>query len=150
MGQFTGRVAFVTGGAAGIGKACVKKFVAEGAHAAFLDTDADRSRAVVEELGDAVTWFETDITDEAAVAEAVRALDERHGRIDVLVNNARASILKSLDAKMEEWELMLRVNIAAQAMVTRHVVEVMKRAGRGAVVNLGSISGVIAQPNQLT
>lgn len=150
MGLFTGRVALVTGGAAGIGKACVKKFVAEGAHAAFLDTDADRSRAVVEELGDAVTWFETDITDEGAVAEVVRSLDARHGRIDALINNARASILKSLDATMEEWELMLRVNIAAQAMVTKHVVEVMKRAGRGAVVNLGSISGVIAQPNQLT
>ena len=80
----------------------------------------------------------------------VTVAEEAFGQVDLLVNNARASVLKSLDATPAEWDLMLRVNVTGQALMSRYAVAAMKRAGGGAIVNLGSISGVIAQPMQLT
>ena len=146
-----GKVALVTGGAAGIGKAAIADFVAEGSRVAFCDTNKIAGDATAEEFGpDRVLFVAGDITIEEDCARIVAECEKTFGRLDFLVNNARASILKSLDASPAEWELMLRVNIMGQALVTRYAVEAMKRSGGGAIVNLGSISGVIAQPNQLT
>lgn len=145
------KVAIVTGGAAGIGKAVVRKFVEEGASVLFIDLDNALSEKTVAEIGpESVAYFKADISNEAQVEAAVGAAIERFGPIDILVNNARASVLKSLDATVEDWDLMLKVNIMGQALVCKHVVESMKPRKTGSIVNLGSISGVIAQPNQLT
>jgi dihydroanticapsin dehydrogenase len=146
-----GRTALVTGGAAGIGKAVVRRFLSAGAQVVFCDVNDELSAATVAELAtDAVRFVYADITREEDCEQAVGAAEAIAGRLDILVNNARASILKSLDATIADWEVMLRVNIMGQALISRYAVEAMKRSGGGAIVNLGSISGVIAQPNQLT
>ena len=144
-------IILVTGGAAGIGKAAIRKCLDEGAAVAFCDLDdalADDPVAAFD--SDRLLYVHCDITDEEGVESMVATVVERFGGLDGLVNNARASILKSLDASLEEWELMLRVNVAGQALVSRFAVEAMKGRGGGAIVNLGSISGVIAQAHQAT
>ena len=146
-----GRTALVTGGAAGIGKAVVHRFLSAGAQVVFCDIDDAQSAATLAELAsDAVRFVHADITREEDCARAVAGAEAMSGRLDILVNNARASILKSLDATIADWEVMLRVNIMGQALMSRYAVEAMKRSGGGSIINLGSISGVIAQPNQLT
>lgn len=145
------KVILITGGAAGIGKAAIIKCLEEGAKVAFCDINEELSRQVVEELGSKnLLFMPCDITEEADDEKLVDAVVGRFGGLDGLVNNARASILKSLDATKEDWQLMLSVNIMGQALITRYAVEAMKKRGRGAIVNLGSISGVIAQYHQLT
>jgi dihydroanticapsin dehydrogenase len=78
--------------------------------------------------------------------EAVRAF----GAVHVLVNNAAIFILRGIDATPEEWRQMLDVNVMGPALVAKHVVPAIRAAGGGAVVNLGSISSFIAQPNYVT
>jgi NAD(P)-dependent dehydrogenase (short-subunit alcohol dehydrogenase family) len=146
-----GKAAIVTGGAAGIGKAVIADFVAEGARVVFCDTNAAGGEKTAGEFDPGLVRFVPgDITVETDCARIVAECEKAFGKVDYLINNARASILKSLDASPAEWELMLKVNIMGQALISRYAVEAMKRTGAGAIVNLGSISGVIAQPNQLT
>lgn len=149
--RLEGKTAIVTGGAAGIGLAVIKDFLAEGAKVVFCDTNDEASRNALKELhSESVRYVPADITLEEDCARVVGEAESAFGAVHILVNNARASILKSLEATPEDWDLMLKVNIMGQALVSRYAVEAMKRAGGGAIVNLGSISGVIAQPNQLT
>lgn len=151
MKRLENKVILVTGGAAGIGKAVVLKCLEEGASVAFCDVNDVLSNQMVAELAsDKLAYFHCDITNESEIGSMVSQIVETFGGLDGLVNNARASILKSLDASVEDWELMLRVNIMGQALVSRYAVEAMKARGQGSIVNMGSISGVIAQPNQLT
>lgn len=149
--NFENKTVIVTGGASGIGKAAVKKFFELGANVVFLDINDELSLQTEKEFHSRrALYIRTDITDEEQIKKIVEKTVDKFGTIDVLVNNARAAILKSLDATVEDWELMLRVNIMGQALVSKHVAEVMKKGRSGAIVNLGSISGVIAQKNQLT
>jgi len=148
---FENRVVLITGGASGIGKATVCKFHELGASVVFADCNQGLSRRLCEELASSRVYFvATDVADEDQVRNLVAQTISRYGQIDVLVNNAAIFILKSIDASVEDWEQMLRVNIMGQALVTKHVVEHMKRRRQGAIINLGSISAVIAQKNQLT
>ena len=148
---FENRVVLITGGASGIGKATVCKFHELGASVVFADCNQGLSRRLCEELASSRVYFvATDVADEDQVRKLVAQTISRYGQIDVLVNNAAIFILKSIDASVEDWEQMLRVNIMGQALVTKHVVEHMKRRRQGAIINLGSISAVIAQKNQLT
>ena len=149
--KLNGKVAVVTGGAQGIGLAVVKDFLDNGASVVFCDIDEQKGLEVERVLGTPrVRFTNTDITSENACAALVKFTENTFGCVDILVNNARASILKSLEATKEDWNLMLGVNITGQAIVTRHIVESMKCSGKGSIVNLGSISGVIAQKNQVT
>lgn len=146
-----GKAAIVTGGAAGIGKACVADFVSEGARVVFCDINIETGKEAESRFpAGSVRFIAGDITKEEDCSRIVQECERNFGRVDFLVNNARASILKSLEATPDDWELMLKVNITGQALITRYAVEAMKRSGGGSIVNLGSISGVIAQPNQLT
>jgi dihydroanticapsin dehydrogenase len=145
------KVGIVTGGAVGIGLAVVKDFLSEGANVVFCDVNAEAVEQATRRLPrDRVRGVIADITRELDCERTVTVAEEAFGQVDLLVNNARASVLKSLDATPAEWDLMLRVNVTGQALMSRYAVAAMKRAGGGAIVNLGSISGVIAQPMQLT
>ena len=145
------KVGIVTGGAVGIGLAVVKDFLAEGAYVVFCDVNSEAVEQAMQSLPrDRVRAVDADITREVDCERTVAVAEEAFGQVDLLVNNARASVLKSLEATPADWDLMLRVNVTGQALMSRYAVAAMKRTGGGAIVNLGSISGVIAQPMQLT
>jgi NAD(P)-dependent dehydrogenase (short-subunit alcohol dehydrogenase family) len=141
-----GRVAVVTGGAKGIGRASVDAFVAEGAMPVLFDRDeaalAAASRELaergVEHIGEAL-----DVTDEAAVDRAFAAVVARCGRIDVLVNNAGIALRRpTLELTLADWQAVVDVNLTAVFLCARAAARSMVAAGGGAIVNVASIMGL--------
>src|SRR6185437_11204965 len=138
---------------AGIGRATCELFTEEGAAVVIAERDAQTGRAIAELIqskGGQALFVQTDVADEASiqhmVAEAVRVF----GRMNILVNNAAVFVLRGIEATPEEWRQILDVNVMGPALVAKHVVPHMRKAGGGAIVNLGSISSFIAQPNFVT
>ena len=140
-----GRVCVVTGGAQGIGEACVRRFAREGAHPVIADVDDERGRALAAELG--ALYVHCDVGDKAQVDALVAAALKAHGRIDVLVNNA--GIVKSapfLQVTEADFDAVLRVNLKGAFLVGQAVAREMAKAGRGAIVNMSSVNSVLAIP----
>ena len=144
MDRLKDKVAIVTGGAAGIGRATAELFVEEGAKVVIADP------LLSEYEGLEALFVETDISNEDdcrnVCDEAVRAF----GRIDILVNNAAVFVLKGLEATVDDWQRSLSVNIVGTALMSKYASEQMKQSGGGAIVNLGSISSFVAQPLFIT
>lgn len=141
------------GGAAGIGRATCELFAEEGAAVVVADIDAEAGREVVESIhatGGKALFQETDISDEESVRQMVFKVDQEFGHINILVNNAAVFVLEGIDATVAQWRQSLETNVIGTALVTKHVVPVMGRKPGGAIVNLGSISSFIAQPEFVT
>lgn len=139
------RAVIVTGGASGIGAAIVEEFVAQGARVGFLDLDAAAAEALVARLAPAARhaplWGRVDLAEGRAVAPAVEALVERLGGADVLVNNAaRDDRHRLAEVTPEYWRERLAVNLDHYVFAVQAVLPAMRRAGRGAIVNMGSMS----------
>ncbi len=139
--DFAGRVVLVTGGASGMGAASARRFAAAGATVVLLDRNADGAAAVAAEIGGPEPLV-GDVSDSAFCGEAVEATVARHGRIDVLVNAAgtihRADSLGTDDA---DWRRVMGVNVDGMFWLCRAALPHMIEAGRGAIVNFGSIWG---------
>ncbi len=134
------QVAVITGGARGIGRATAELFAAAGARVAILDRDGAEARRVAKDIG-ALEAEALDVTDEAAVDRYFADLATRMGRLDVLVNNAGASIRKpTVELPKEDWDKVVAVNMTAVFLCARAAAKPMIASGRGgAIVNLGSI-----------
>jgi NAD(P)-dependent dehydrogenase (short-subunit alcohol dehydrogenase family) len=153
MARFTEKVAIVTGGASGIGAATVKEFALEGAAVAIFDINAAGGQAYADELtgvGQQVSFYPVDVADMEAVQRGVAAVIERYGQVNYLVNCAVSFTAKGLDVTRPDWDRSLGVNVRGTANMVQACYEPMKAAGGGAVVNIASISGHIAQPNRWT
>jgi meso-butanediol dehydrogenase / (S,S)-butanediol dehydrogenase / diacetyl reductase len=142
------RVAVVTGGARGIGLAIARWFLAREHAVALIDIDEATLRRTERELDDAarVLALYADVSQPVAVSSAMRAVDERFGRIDALVNNAGVAVFKPiLETSYEEFRHVLATNLDGAFLCTQAAAPVMLRHGRGgAVVNVASISGLRA------
>jgi NAD(P)-dependent dehydrogenase (short-subunit alcohol dehydrogenase family) len=130
------KVAVVTGSASGIGAETAAFFREEGAAVLGVDIQA-------RDEGDSMR---ADISCEADAERVAAGCVARFGRIDVLVNCAAVFVLKGVDATAEEWRRSLDVNVMGTALVTKYVSREMRKRRRGAIVNVSSISGFIAQP----
>ena len=140
-----GRVCIITGGAQGIGEACARRFAREAAHVVIVDIDNARGAALAQELGG--LYVHCDVGDKAQVDALVAQTVAAHGRIDVLVNNA--GIFKAadfLDVTEAEFDAVLRVNLKGSFLMGQAVAGEMAKAGRGAIVNMSSVNGVLAIP----
>jgi NAD(P)-dependent dehydrogenase (short-subunit alcohol dehydrogenase family) len=135
LGEFDGLVAIVTGGASGIGRAVAEELTARGAQVAVLDLKDGE--------------FVCDVTDDASVRSAVTAVAERHGRIDVLVNNAgigaQGTVAGNDDA---EWLRVLDVNVVGIARVTRAALPHLRRSPHAAIVNTCSVAAAAGLPRR--
>lgn len=148
----TSRGIIVTGGAAGIGWATVRRFANEGARVAILDRDAATAAARIRDLGERHFALQVDVGDEAALVQAVSTAADRLGRLDVLVNNA-ATIWSgggdTLDLEIEKYRRLIAVNVAGAYTAARTAAAVMQAQGSGgAIVNVASLAGVVAVPNR--
>ena len=150
--RLAGKVAIVTGGASGIGRATAIRFSHEGASVAIFDRDVSRGEAVLQEVranqGKAI-FLPVDISVEGDVSEAIRRTEAEFHRVDVLVNNAAAFVFGSYEATQADWERVLSVNVMGAAFCAKYAVDAMIRAGGGSIVNVTSISGFVAQERSL-
>jgi len=144
MGRLDGKVALITGGARGMGKSHVRHFVAEGARVVFGDVLDDRGEYVAAGLGEqACRYVHHDVTDEADWAAAVATATGVFGRLDVLVNNAGVLKFARLeDMPPAEFRRVLEVNAVGCWLGMKAVIEPMKAAGGGSIVNISSIEGI--------
>jgi dihydroanticapsin dehydrogenase len=154
MTTLEGKVAVVTGAAEGLGRGIAEALVQTGARVGLLDRNAELGEQTAAELsrevGAPCAFAACDISHEDQVIDAVQHITDTLGPPTVLVNNAGIFILKGLDATVEEWQEVMSVNIMGPALVAKHVVPHMRRAGGGSIVNIGSVSAFIAQKGFLT
>ncbi len=144
------KVALITGGAAGIGKATAQRFVAEGAKVVICDVNEEEGRQVAEELG--VEFYQVNVADRDEVQRWVDAVVEKHGRIDVLINNAGITrdglFVKVKDGElvkqMEEaaFDLVMDVNLKGVFNCAQAVAPQMIKQEGGAIVNASSVVGL--------
>jgi NAD(P)-dependent dehydrogenase (short-subunit alcohol dehydrogenase family) len=149
MGEFTDSVAVVTGGASGIGLATVRRFVAEGARVVAVDRDLKRSDDLAKELS-GVRVVTGDVREATTRESAAGAAADLGLPVRYLVNCAASFLSKAEDATDADWDLSLGVNVRGTAMMASAIVPLIRAAGGGAIVNVASISGYIAQPNRWT
>ncbi len=141
--DLAGKVAVVTGGAQGIGRAIVEKCQAEGARVVLLDIDEARGNETEHALagrGQDVRFLRCDITAEAQVQAAMAATADRHGRLDILVNNAGVNTYFDATTMTEaEWERVFAVDLKGAWLCAKHAIPAMRQAGGGAIVNIASL-----------
>ena len=143
--DFSGKVAVVTGGANGIGRAVAQGFAQRGARVVVVDRDVDAGEALAAEIGRAALFHQADVTRSAEVQAFVRAALDTFGRIDCFYNNAGIKGKVAPTAEYDEavFDAVMGVNVKGVFLGLRHVLPVMLRQGSGAVVNTASIAGLV-------
>jgi meso-butanediol dehydrogenase / (S,S)-butanediol dehydrogenase / diacetyl reductase len=150
-GRLEGRVAVVTGAGHGIGAATAARLAADGAVVAVCDiraAGADEVVGRIREAGDQAEAFTADVSDPEAVTALAAAIEERLGPIEILDNNAGRLVPgTALTQEIAEWERTLSVNIGSVFLMSRAVIPGMRARGRGVIVNTGSVSGIMGEPD---
>ncbi len=145
-GELAGKVAVVTGGAGGIGRAMVERFVAAGARVVVADLDETAGRALAADLGDATRFVPVDVADADAVQAALDAAVDAFGGLHVMCNNAGigGSPVPFLQDGFDDFDRVMRVNVLGVMLGTQRAARHMAEHGGGAVVNTTSIGGINA------
>jgi NAD(P)-dependent dehydrogenase (short-subunit alcohol dehydrogenase family) len=150
--KLTGRVAVVTGAGRGIGLEIARALGDAGAVVVIGELNETTGRAaaaMLTELGTQAEFLQVDVTDSAAVNRAAAAIMSKHGRIDILVNNAgTADNPSALECSDETYRRLMTLNLDAVFFCCREFGRYMTAAGRGAIVNIGSMSGIVANRPQ--
>lgn len=148
--KFTEKVVLITGGAQGIGKETVKKFLQEDARVVICDYDDAAGIAALKEFRDEdIEFFKVDVTDSSQIERMVRSTIDKHGKIDVLINNAGITVDGFL-TKMDEasWEKVIAVNLSGVFKCTKAVAPYMLNQGSGVILNASSVVGLYGNIGQ--
>jgi 3-oxoacyl-[acyl-carrier protein] reductase len=148
MGALQGRVALITGAAAGFGEAIARRFVAEGAKVLVADLDGARAQDVAMSLGASARAVRCDVSSRADVDAAVAACVDAFGGVDILVNNAGTTHRNQsmLDVDEATFDRVFAVNVKSIFHTTQAVVPLMKARRSGCIVNIGSTAGIRPRP----
>lgn len=146
MASISEKITIITGAAAGIGEAMVRRFVADGARVMLADFDETKGRALAGELGESADFVRTDVSEEAGFKRAIEATVERWGRLNILVNNAGIALPSEPveSTTLEEFDRLVRVNLRGVFIGCKYAYPHLKNS-RGCVLNISSMSGVTGQ-----
>ena len=148
MDRVAGKIALITGGASGIGRATAIKLAAEGARIAVSDINMDGARATAADIGNGAIALEHDVTDEASWGAVLTQVEEKLGGLHVLVNCAGIVTLGTIEeTTLEDWRRVHAVDLDSIFLGCKHTVPMIARHGGGSIINLSSISGIIADRN---
>jgi NAD(P)-dependent dehydrogenase (short-subunit alcohol dehydrogenase family) len=140
--RLPGKVAVITGASRGIGRAVAARFVSEGA----LVVTGSRTRPPDPDTG-SLTWVETDVADPDQAHRLIETAVSLHGRLDALVNNAAVEHEATVEATApEDWDHVMAVNLRGPFLCAKYAIPHLRRAGGGAIVNIGSVDGGWAEP----
>lgn len=141
-------IALITGASAGFGAAIAERFLAQGAHVIACARRTEPLQAMAARHSGRVLALELDVTDQAAVHEALGKLPEPFAAVDVLVNNAGLALglAPAHQAELEDWDRMIATNCSGLVHVTRSILPGMVARGRGTVINIGSVAGEFPYP----
>jgi 2-dehydro-3-deoxy-L-rhamnonate dehydrogenase (NAD+) len=147
--DLNGRIAVVTGGAQGFGRAIAERFVESGAKVAIWDFDQPLAEKTAKEIGNAVSAFEVDVSDLAAVEATRDATLKAFGKIDILVNNAGITGNNKTvwDIDLDDWRKVMRVNLDGPFICCKAIAPAMIEKKYGRIVNIASIAGKEGNPN---
>lgn len=141
--RLTDKVAFITGGASGIGAETARVFVAEGARVVIADVDLEAAEAMVAELtsqGGQALAVEMDVTNAGQIEQAIATCLDAHGKLDILFNCAGIVIEGGVvDMSEEDWDKVMDVNVKGTFLTCKYAIPEMAKRGGGAIVNVGSI-----------
>ncbi len=147
MQQLSGKMAFITGGGTGIGRACALLFAREGAKVAVAARRKEKLEAVAREIieeGHKALAVECDITRRDSVEHAIRTAEERLGGLNVIVNNAGLLHIGTVEETSEDdWNRVVAVNLTGTFLVSQAAIPSLRRAGGGSIVNIGSYLGLV-------
>ncbi|MDX1802171.1 MAG: glucose 1-dehydrogenase [Marinobacter sp.] len=148
MDRLKGKVAIVTGGALGLGRAAATRMAEEGAAVALfdvLDKDGRELADQINQQGGSAQYWHCDVSSEKHVAEAIAAVVQAFGHLDVMVNNAGISgANKPTDQLTEaEWDQVQAINVKGVFFCTKHAIPALRKAGGGSIINLSSIYGLV-------
>jgi len=148
MGRLDGKVALISGGARGQGAVEAKLFASEGANVVFGDILDAEGKAVETDIRQAhgeATYIHLDVTQEADWQQAVATAVNTYGKLDILVNNAGILRRESIEETSKElWDTVLAVNATGVFLGTKYAIPAMRAAGGGSIVNISSVSGMVA------
>jgi len=144
MTRLGGKVAIITGAASGIGRACARRFAAEGCRVVLADRDEPNGRAAQAELGTPHVFVTLDVTQEAAWTAIMATTVATFGRLDILVNSAGIGIAGDIETTtLAHWRLVHAVNSDGVFLGCRAAFGPMKAAGGGSIINISSVAGLV-------
>lgn len=150
MARLAGRVALISGGASGIGKATAQLFLAEGAHVMIADINGELLGQTVTELqatAAEVAGIEGDVRSMASAGDIVQAAVSRFGRLDILFCNAGiTSVMPLAELTEAEWDAVINTNLKGMFTLIKHAVPQMRAQGGGTIITMGSEMGIVAVP----
>jgi 3(or 17)beta-hydroxysteroid dehydrogenase len=147
MGRVAGKVALVTGGASGLGRATAIALAREGAKVVVADVNDAGAKQLAGELGGSALALRLDVTSESDWQRAIAETQRTFGALNVLVNNAGIVVVRSIeDTSVEELRRVLAVNVEGVFLGCKHAIPAMKAAGSGSIINLSSAAGLVGTP----
>jgi NAD(P)-dependent dehydrogenase (short-subunit alcohol dehydrogenase family) len=152
MLRLSGKVAFITGGGTGIGRACALAFAREGAEVAIAGRRKEPLDKVAREIvaaGGKSFALSCDVTQRSSVESALAQAEKHFGRLDTLVNNAGAVVVATAEHTSDaDWDRVLAANLTGTFFVSRAALAVLRRAGGGSIINIGSVLGLVARKDR--
>lgn len=153
MTRFQNKIALVTGGASGIGRATAARLAAEGAQVIIADNNQKLGKQTAEQInqaGGSAIFVETDLADDRSVLGTCRAVAKQFPALHILVNNAAVLRIGTIEdgAWIDNWEIETRIGLRGWVLITQHLLPLLKQEG-GAIVNISSEGGFLGRPRQV-